>query len=224
MPCTPRAARGAQKPYLNPLNNNTYILNSSLADFFTAQQFCLRSGGHLASFTSGQEQQDVEQFYIKAGLLFPSYHKSYWFGLYTNAAGWKNSWKYTDNTQYVSGSSYANWGVAIPQGLTAPNNITGQEFCVAANASEAQNSRWGWEDYECTAEMPFLCEIPREPAAGLGMLLVVVLPLLHPAMLVTIPACCGKWLHASMCTCSKMCTRMQRLSDTDLQAWRLPAS
>jgi hypothetical protein len=104
----------------------------------------------------------VEQFYIKSGLMFPSYHKSYFFGLYTSAAGWKTSWKFTDNSFFSYASSYTNWGVASPQGTTAPNNITGQEFCMAANASEAQNGKWGWEDYDCFVQMPFMCEIPRE--------------------------------------------------------------
>ena len=102
------------------------------------------------------------QFYIKKGLLFPAYHKAYWFGLYTDARAWKTTWKYTDLSPFAYSSSYANWGISAPEGLTAPNNISGQEFCGAANASEATNAKWGWEDYNCLASLPFMCEIPRE--------------------------------------------------------------
>lgn len=204
-------ARGAQIPFINPTNNNTYILNSTLADFDLAEAYCLASGGHLASFSSAAEQYDVEQFYIKKGLLFPTYHKSYWFGLYTNANGWKTSWKFTDNTPFNYFNSYTNWGVSSPEGLTSPNNMTGSEFCMAANASEVQNSRWGWEDYNCLVQMPFICEIPRgwRLAGGAAKLYTLQASLKHmPHTVLTYltpcecnPTCLGTHFHSHQRDC-----------------------
>lgn len=58
-----------------------------------------------------------------------------WIGLY------RVPWTWSDKTQ----SSFRSWG------RTAPNNNYRTEFCVAAN------SQYGWDDYSCNKEFPFIC-------------------------------------------------------------------
>lgn len=59
----------------------TYILNTSLADQPTAQAACSAAGGHLVSWRSLREQQEVEAAFTSRGLLFPLHHVAYWLGL-----------------------------------------------------------------------------------------------------------------------------------------------
>jgi hypothetical protein len=41
-----------------------------------------------------------------------------------------------------------------------PDNAAGDEFCVAANASEPlQGVGWGWADASCVLAMPAMCRI-----------------------------------------------------------------
>ena len=68
-------------PYTNATTNTTYILNTRKLNFTFAERFCNDQGGHLASWNSKAEQIEVEQYFIKAGVLFPECHKTYWMGL-----------------------------------------------------------------------------------------------------------------------------------------------
>ena len=45
-------------------SNATYLLNTCSLDQPAAQQFCNDNGGHLVSFKSLQEQQDVEDYFV----------------------------------------------------------------------------------------------------------------------------------------------------------------
>ena len=54
-------------------------------------------GGHLASYLSRQEQSEVEQYYIKAGYLFPTFHEFYWFGYQATSRTWP-AFKWLDPT------------------------------------------------------------------------------------------------------------------------------
>jgi hypothetical protein len=66
--------------YSSEVTNNTYILNQFVSNFTKAQEFCTDNGGHLAAFSSLEEQQEVEGYYIEMGYLLPTYHKSYYIG------------------------------------------------------------------------------------------------------------------------------------------------
>ena len=52
-----------------------------------------------------------------------------------------------------------SWGV-IAQVVQEPNNLAGDEACVAANASEPlQGIGWGWADASCALPMPSMCRL-----------------------------------------------------------------
>jgi hypothetical protein len=53
-----------------------------------AEATCNQQGGHLAYYASLAEQQEVEQYYISNGYLFPTYTPAYWLGMRTNRTGW----------------------------------------------------------------------------------------------------------------------------------------
>ncbi len=67
--------------YRTNASNITFYLNTSLVNQSTAEANCNRHGGHLAAYTSPEEQQEVEQFFINGGWLFPKKHIHYWKGL-----------------------------------------------------------------------------------------------------------------------------------------------
>jgi hypothetical protein len=50
-----------------------FYLNTSTANATEAEEACKRNGGHLAAFTSLEEQREVEQHYITNGFLFPKW-------------------------------------------------------------------------------------------------------------------------------------------------------
>ncbi len=69
-----------------------------------------------------------------------------------------------DKTLGAATSFY--WGV-IPDVVREPNNAAGDEFCVAANASEPlQGVGWGWADASCVISMPAICRLMGELACS----------------------------------------------------------
>jgi hypothetical protein len=68
-------------PYTNVTTNTTYILNTKKMNFSQAESYCNDNGGHLASWNNREEQMEVEQHFINAGVLFPHCHQIYWMGL-----------------------------------------------------------------------------------------------------------------------------------------------
>jgi hypothetical protein len=68
-------------PYTNVTTNTTYILNTKKMNFSQAESYCNDNGGHLASWNNREEQMEVEQYFIKVGVLFPNCHQIYWMGL-----------------------------------------------------------------------------------------------------------------------------------------------
>ena len=49
----------------------TFYLNTTTANASEAEEMCKMNGGHLAAFTSLDEQKEVEQYYLVNGYLFP---------------------------------------------------------------------------------------------------------------------------------------------------------
>jgi hypothetical protein len=45
--------------YSSPLTQNSYMLNTSKADRAQAESACIEWGGHLVSYVSKEEQNDV---------------------------------------------------------------------------------------------------------------------------------------------------------------------
>lgn len=53
--------------YVSPNTNDTYILNTTSAGFVAAEFACNDQGGHLVTYASFAEQQEVEQVRAAAG-------------------------------------------------------------------------------------------------------------------------------------------------------------
>jgi hypothetical protein len=87
------------------VTNATYILNTTKADFKSAQRSCNQAGGHLVSYVSAAEQVDVETYYTSLGVLFPKFHRTYWIGLQGNSSLFPAQWAWLDPT--TGGTPYA---------------------------------------------------------------------------------------------------------------------
>ncbi len=159
--------------FRSPQSGSIYTLNTTAVNRYQAQEACLAGGGHAVSYTSIVEQFEVENWFTLAGVLLPSYHKSYWLGLYipqVNTTLWPN-FQWLDGSPAPSNPSaqssrYAQWGeLTLSDGrvMMEPNNLVPPEFCVAANASQAQDSVWGWADQNCDTRNIFICKIPPSP-------------------------------------------------------------
>jgi hypothetical protein len=70
-PADPQAA----PPYTTQLSNVTFFLNTTPVTFGEAEEACQLSGGHLATFESTEEQQEVEQHYVDQGWFLSPCHK-----------------------------------------------------------------------------------------------------------------------------------------------------
>ena len=49
------------------------MLNTSLANWYDAEDNCMALGGHLVSFNSLEEQLDVEAYFVASSGLLPTY-------------------------------------------------------------------------------------------------------------------------------------------------------
>ena len=65
MAAAPAAAPAVFPSYTSGITGSVYTLHTRLANQTTAELVCNREGGHLASFSSLDEQAEVEQAYIK---------------------------------------------------------------------------------------------------------------------------------------------------------------
>ncbi len=65
-PPSPPAAPGTAS-YTAPSTGATYIVNTKPATFAAAEAFCNRNGGHLASYTSLEEQNETETNFVASG-------------------------------------------------------------------------------------------------------------------------------------------------------------
>jgi hypothetical protein len=100
--CASFPGPAAAAPLLAPLytattSNNTFYLSTDTLGAAHAEASCNMMGGHLASYLSRQEQSEVEQYYIKAGYLFPTFHEFYWFGYQATSRTWP-AFKWLDPT------------------------------------------------------------------------------------------------------------------------------
>jgi hypothetical protein len=67
--------------YTSPNTGITFVFNNTPVSTTAAQQQCQAYGGNLASYTSLEEQQEVEVYFIEQGDLLTAYHGAYWTGL-----------------------------------------------------------------------------------------------------------------------------------------------
>jgi hypothetical protein len=144
--------------YFSPVTNATYLLNTNVSNASVAHTYCTTNGGHLVAWGSLEEQADVEQYYINAGFLLPTFHKQYHIGLRVDT---RPSFKWTEPYYSLQEEgAYLHWGMdgRSPE----PNNQQPPEDCGAATARQAYDSAWGWSDVNCTRRLIFMCKILRE--------------------------------------------------------------
>ncbi len=60
---------GPAPNYTTPVSNVTFLFNSTSTTYDDAESSCQMSGGHIAAYTSLEEQADVEQYYEATGWL-----------------------------------------------------------------------------------------------------------------------------------------------------------
>jgi hypothetical protein len=76
-----RTADPAAAPrYTTELTAATFYLNTTPSTFDEAEIACQTEGGHLASYSSFEEQVEVESFYLDNYYLMAPFHKQYWMG------------------------------------------------------------------------------------------------------------------------------------------------
>lgn len=95
-----------------------------------------------------------------AGALLKAFHKQYWIGYQVPpTSAWPN---FTMVDRAVPASTYTHWGVDRSTNKSEPNNLAGNENCLAANSSQEYGGAWGWSDAVCNTPMPFMCRLLRE--------------------------------------------------------------
>ncbi len=70
------------------VTNETFYYNTTRTSFQDAENSCKNNGGHIAGFSTREEQREVEQYFISQGFLIPTWHTMYWYGSKTNSTLW----------------------------------------------------------------------------------------------------------------------------------------
>jgi hypothetical protein len=149
------------EPYVSGVSGYEFTLYTTTMNQSFAEIECNANGGHLASYTSAEEQFDVEQYYISNFWLLPAWHKAYWIGLYSESPRTWPVFQWLDGAPAPTNTTYRHWGMLTPQSLQEPNNFGRKpELCAVANASQAFDSptAWGWADQNCLLKFPFMCK------------------------------------------------------------------
>jgi hypothetical protein len=141
----------------NTSTNTSFILHTTATDFNTAERSCNDDGGHLAYYTSMSEQQEVEQYFVNAGVFFPTFTPAYWMGLRSSKITWPTFEYMSYSVPAPDGDNYEHWGVSDL--WREPDNRAGAEFCGAANYTEIFSEAWGWADNNCTMPLPYICRV-----------------------------------------------------------------
>ena len=109
-------------------------------------------------------QADVEQYYLRLGVLFAKYHQAYWVGLQGDPAFFPPLWSWVDpTTTSPNPPGYVNWGTFQPGDVTEPKVVTGAETCGAANFTMTVSSTgtWGWSALLCKTQLVYICRVLR---------------------------------------------------------------
>jgi hypothetical protein len=157
--------------YYSPTFNKTYVLNTTRMNNNDAEQFCRDNGGHMASWSSAAEQNEVEEYFTAPYKLLLPYMPQYWIGL-RSKGGWSaRGFQWLDQSLPAPGlnaSVYSNWGIKKQAGkpdVQEPDNMFGSETCAVANWTQVVTSPlkvWGWSDTLCTGRYPVICTVQRE--------------------------------------------------------------
>jgi hypothetical protein len=153
---------GLQPVFTRAATNHSYLLNTSMANQAAAEALCQASGGHLVSYGSLEEQQEVEGHFVNGGFIFPAFNKVYWIGLVTNRTAWPRfRWVDSTPTLGIGPRGHEAWGTYMPGSNPEPNNFPAPpELCGVANATQPMLGVWGWADANCAAtQAALLCEL-----------------------------------------------------------------
>jgi hypothetical protein len=157
--------------YYSPTFNKTYVLNTTHMNNNDAEQFCRDNGGHMASYASAAEQNEVEAYFTAPYKLLLPYMPQYWIGLRTKGGWSAKGFKWLDQSLPAPGlnaSVYSNWGVKKQAGkadVQEPDNAMTAETCAVANWTERVTTPvpvWGWSDTQCNGRYPVICSVQRE--------------------------------------------------------------
>lgn len=151
-------------PLFNASTGAIFGFNPNMRTFDDASAHCKSLGGHLASYTTLAEQQEVEAYFTTGGFLIPKYHRYYWLGL--KAVGPKNfNWVDPTMPKLSAPDSFKWWGMTKPDNTPEPNNFAGNELCAVGNFTEARKNAWGWADTGCTSQYVSICRMMGKRAA-----------------------------------------------------------
>ena len=107
----------------------------------------------------------VENYYSGLGVLLPSYTPMYWLGLRSNRTSWPEFDWFQRTVPAPDMFHYEHWGMMGSS--REPNNRAGNEYCGAADAEQAYDGAWGWNDYNCSVMMPYICRLDGGRLAAL---------------------------------------------------------
>ena len=145
----PRCAGPGVYRYTSEFSGATFTLNTAARMQADAEITCQSQGGHLAIFTSAQEQQDVERGFTTLGGLIPVFHQRYWLGLMAS------EWPVFDVIDTTAGATYRNWADMQPDDGADP-----PELCAVA-VDVGDGSAWKWDDTNCGQRQIFMCRLLR---------------------------------------------------------------
>ncbi|XP_071511250.1 macrophage mannose receptor 1-like [Diadema antillarum] len=146
LPPVTRCPSNLQWDYAEPY---CYFVSDFLGDdnarmgWFDAETECMRSGGHLASIESEQENAlIVSLFPLLTGV-------SFWIGLRQQV--FEGPYEWVDGTPFI----YENWSP------NEPNNAHGEETCVELYRFDGKcrlSAGGEWNDQNCGVRAPFVCK------------------------------------------------------------------
>ncbi|KAM6451461.1 macrophage mannose receptor 1-like isoform 1-T1 [Liasis olivaceus] len=106
-----------------------------------ARSFCLAIGGDLASITSAQESNSLQNYLRNSGVVYTHF----WLGL--NYINPQEGFKWSDDSPL----GYINWGYG------EPNNYNGVEHCGELNP----NNNMYWNDVHCEDIYFWICQVTK---------------------------------------------------------------
>jgi len=141
------------KPFVPPVNpaklpvpsvrcRSQYIMHPEKMDWFSANDVCLATGGHLAVIRTEAQQSLISSRYAR--------NYDFWIGL--NDVNREGEFRWVNG----EGLGFANWAAQNPSPVF-PND----QDCVTYNFCNKQNTKcWRglWGDWDCSVSKPFLCE------------------------------------------------------------------
>eukprot|EP00057_Strongylocentrotus_purpuratus_P027654 XP_011682128.1 PREDICTED: macrophage mannose receptor 1 isoform X1 [Strongylocentrotus purpuratus] len=156
---------------LYPLNNYCYFFSQGLSQdaglksWMNANEYCMQSGGYLASIHSQEENDFLKNYMVRFGEVED--RKYSWIGLREYTTEGVFSWSDGSAVDYTSWTS------------GEPNDYNGEEQCAEYYSGGT------WNDANCAKETVFVC---RKPYGNIG-------PVTHPPTLSPIGNCQTGWLR-----------------------------